>query len=441
MSFVGRLARGLAAGLGNYLTQEGVALLDERRMKALRAREQALAARQNELILRDGGDLDIGSPLTTVEPRDVYDRQWTTSEAEPASPQGLTSKAADNHLVRQADLNAIKAGMRDFAGQSHLRGGPVEMESVLERRVWDAPINERTPRSMAEAISPSVSIGGRQTIIHDPDADTVALIGEILPNGVRPLSRADGALVLPKRYGAQIRDAIADARIAAEALGRGQMWAPGDIMGRDQERGFDPIPNPTGAFDGVDMEADERQPHEYLRQLAEKFPGGMDTYLASSKRPAAEFDFRTGVSRSRRQDGSVIVTNPDGFTYTENTDGSVTMKLPPVIRWDKTVSGPINKELPEKGNGFTAYNRSGDDQFGTLGTISRIENIGDEWAKRRNPVMQVGNISRDGGGTPIGPNGKPEHRSHKVGIDVDVRPFNVDGSVKYMQWNIPGYDR
>lgn len=61
MSFVGRLARGLAAGLGNYLTQEGLARLDEgRRARILKDREQALA---NFLLGRgedegEGGDPD-----------------------------------------------------------------------------------------------------------------------------------------------------------------------------------------------------------------------------------------------------------------------------------------------------------------------------------------------------------------------------------------------
>lgn len=77
--------------------------------------------------------------------------------------------------------------------------------------------------------------------------------------------------------------------------------------------------------------------------------------------------------------------------------------------------------LPARGTGYVAYNRDGNDQFGTAKTIKTIQDIARKWNEQNpNTPLQIGDISRKGGGR-----FRP-HSSHDKGIDIDIRPIRKD---------------
>ena len=96
---------------------------------------------------------------------------------------------------------------------------------------------------------------------------------------------------------------------------------------------------------------------------------------------------------------------------------------------------PIRSLLSSRGFGFTTYNRTGNDQFGTRQTIANIEAIGKAWARISNVAVSIGDISRRGGGR-FAP-----HRSHRSGDMADIRPFRLDGRNLPTNINDRNYDR
>lgn len=84
----------------------------------------------------------------------------------------------------------------------------------------------------------------------------------------------------------------------------------------------------------------------------------------------------------------------------------------------------INSLLPEQGTGFVTFNRgnNGQFQFGQESTIEATTAVGEAWnANHAEQPFSVGHISKKGGG-----NFDPPHKSHKLGVDVDVRPLRKD---------------
>lgn len=77
--------------------------------------------------------------------------------------------------------------------------------------------------------------------------------------------------------------------------------------------------------------------------------------------------------------------------------------------------------LPSKGNGFVTYNRDGNDQFGTEDTIARFMNYVEKFEKDNKTKVEIGNISRFGGGV------HNPHKSHRNGQQIDIRPLRGDG--------------
>lgn len=79
----------------------------------------------------------------------------------------------------------------------------------------------------------------------------------------------------------------------------------------------------------------------------------------------------------------------------------------------------IDKVLPASGPGFVTFNRGtgGANQYGLASTIEAILRVTKAWSL---PLMSIGHISRKGGG-PF-----PPHKSHRTGLDVDVRPIRRD---------------
>lgn len=97
----------------------------------------------------------------------------------------------------------------------------------------------------------------------------------------------------------------------------------------------------------------------------------------------------------------------------------------------------VDTVLPDKGEGFTTYNReaAGADQYGTAMTIAQIKGVGREWAKVSAVPFAVGDISRRGGGR------FPGHGSHREGRDVDIRPLRTDGLNERVTWREWHYSR
>lgn len=78
-------------------------------------------------------------------------------------------------------------------------------------------------------------------------------------------------------------------------------------------------------------------------------------------------------------------------------------------------------ELPKNAEGLANNNRTGDSHFGKPETIDALLRLGRLW-KQQFPASQisVGHISRQSGAV------FPPHKSHRVGVDVDIRPVRND---------------
>jgi hypothetical protein len=82
----------------------------------------------------------------------------------------------------------------------------------------------------------------------------------------------------------------------------------------------------------------------------------------------------------------------------------------------------VNTQLPSPGAGYYSY-RPAREQFGLSQTIQALQAIGLAWqrAHPNGPRLGIGGISLRGGG-PF-----PPHKSHQLGVDVDIRPLRKDG--------------
>jgi hypothetical protein len=83
----------------------------------------------------------------------------------------------------------------------------------------------------------------------------------------------------------------------------------------------------------------------------------------------------------------------------------------------------VNVLLPASGPGFVTNNRGNDQfQFGQQSTIDAAIRVAAAWnQKHPNRPFSIGQISKKGGGP------MPPHKSHQLGVDVDVRPMRKDG--------------
>lgn len=93
--------------------------------------------------------------------------------------------------------------------------------------------------------------------------------------------------------------------------------------------------------------------------------------------------------------------------------------------------------LPANGPGFVTNNRGNDQfQFAQQSSIDAAEAVGRQW-KELHPdkPFSIGQISKKGGGT------LPPHKSHKVGLDIDVRPMRKDGANAPVEITQSQYDR
>ena len=97
----------------------------------------------------------------------------------------------------------------------------------------------------------------------------------------------------------------------------------------------------------------------------------------------------------------------------------------------------IDVQLAEAGTGFVTNNRgdNGQFQFGQQSSIDAALAVGGAWnGLHPNRPFSIGQISKKDGG-PF-----PPHKSHKVGLDVDVRPMRLDDENKPVTITEPQFD-
>ena len=98
----------------------------------------------------------------------------------------------------------------------------------------------------------------------------------------------------------------------------------------------------------------------------------------------------------------------------------------------------IDVQLPERGRGFVTNNRGahGEFQFGQRAIIEAAIRVAAVWESLHSGrPFSIGQISKRGGGL------FPPHKSHRLGIDIDVRPMRKDGKNEPVTINEPAYDR
>ena len=126
-----------------------------------------------------------------------------------------------------------------------------------------------------------------------------------------------------------------------------------------------------------------------------------------------------------------------GGVLTDETYRALLASVPsPVASVDQGNSKSIDTVLPAEGRGFTTYRREpgGADQVGRAATIRGVMEIAEAWAATNpSPRLQIGDISRRGGG-PF-----PPHKSHKLGVDVDIRPLTKNGNEEPVNIHLANY--
>ena len=97
----------------------------------------------------------------------------------------------------------------------------------------------------------------------------------------------------------------------------------------------------------------------------------------------------------------------------------------------------IDVLLPPNGSGFVTNNRGNNHfQFGQQSTIDAAIRVAAAWNKKHpNRPFSIGQISNKGGGP------MPPHKSHQMGVDVDVRPMRKDGENAPVTITDTNYDR
>lgn len=127
---------------------------------------------------------------------------------------------------------------------------------------------------------------------------------------------------------------------------------------------------------------------------------------------------------------------PSGV-LTDETYQSLLASLPSVTpTLDHGDSTRIDTVLPAEGRGYITYRREpgGADQYGRASTIRHIQELGESWAAMRtSPRIQVGDISRQGGG-PFSP-----HAAHQKGVEADLRPATNNGIEEATNINAANY--
>ena len=100
-------------------------------------------------------------------------------------------------------------------------------------------------------------------------------------------------------------------------------------------------------------------------------------------------------------------------------------------------SAAVDVPLPTNGRGYYSYSLVANTQYGRKQTIDALVRIGEAWFGRypSGPKIGIGHISIKGGGD------FPPHKSHRDGVDVDIRPLRQDHKQDPTNWKDPSYNR
>jgi hypothetical protein len=96
----------------------------------------------------------------------------------------------------------------------------------------------------------------------------------------------------------------------------------------------------------------------------------------------------------------------------------------------------VNKLMPKQGNGFLCT-KLARNRYGLSETIVALQKIAESWRRiyPTGPRIQIGDISRAGGGH------FPPHVSHRIGLDIDIRPIRKDKRETSVTISESNYDR
>lgn len=116
---------------------------------------------------------------------------------------------------------------------------------------------------------------------------------------------------------------------------------------------------------------------------------------------------------------NAIVRFQQRVVGTHNPDG----RVDPSGRTIKVLNQePIRlTELPSGNTDYYSY-ASADEQWGTRNTIRAIREAAKRMMQETSVSIGIGHISLENGGR------FPPHKSHRWGVDVDVRPLRLDGA-------------
>lgn len=206
-------------------------------------------------------------------------------------------------------------------------------------------------------------------------------------------------------FEARPNSSMADARAADRksmfgyTSGTLRKGAEGDSVKALQERltasGFD-----TGGADGKFGPKTERALKKYQRAQ------GLDA---------------DGVAGSKTYDSFNGVKTPG-----TKSDGTTSVNA------DKPVKGPVNKQLPDSGDGFTTYGPR-NMQYGTEQTVKNMQEIAARYKERTGKTLEIGDLSAKGGAK------TDRHKTHTNGANVDIRPPSKNGGPS--NWKNADYDR
>lgn len=158
-----------------------------------------------------------------------------------------------------------------------------------------------------------------------------------------------------------------------------------------------------------------------------------DKYLKPNKMPALVDDGKVGTNTQNAIDGFqkkvVGLLNPDGRI---DPGGASWRKLTGAA--GVPVSIEPFKQLPRTGSGYYTYS-GGVNQWGTKKTIDSITKAASAMKSTHQLEIAIGDISLEKGGK------MPKHGSHKLGVDVDIRPLRLDRKRDPVTCKDKQYDR
>ena len=183
-----------------------------------------------------------------------------------------------------------------------------------------------------------------------------------------------------------------------------------------------------------ESEVDRHSPayNRWVQQSLNRISGltlAVDGIIGSQTRSAIRnFQQRSGLT-------------PDGIvgTQTERALVNAGAGQPPQATAPTSPMGThavVNTQLPTSGSGF--YSTVGPGRrYGQVQAIQALQAIGAAWqqAYPRGPRIGIADISFQGGGK------MPPHKSHQVGLDVDIRLMRSDGREQGTQFQDAAYSR